>query len=394
LSAILAARNGAFGNPASKLFPWSLRFPMKKHYTIAQISFLIACGSALQLAEAFLPSPLPGVRIGLANISTLLGLALFGAPAAFEVAVFRPIVTSLTNGTFMTPGFVLSLCGSLAGCAIMVLLFELTFGRRTFSLIAISLIGALVHNVAEIWVAYIWLIPHKGVFALVPLFVIPALIGGYFVGWSSRYVLDKIKSGQLSDFTVYEHALDPGQPPELTAKDKIKVLTAFLMVVSTIFLRTVPAYGVLIVVVVGLIILYRQPVPFSRLFRLWGVVVFSFVLPVLFSARGESLWHAGIISITDYGIHQGALFSVRLVFLILISVWIGVAEPAKLSQELAWILSPLKYFHFSVDRIPRMMSLSLSFIPVVWERFAQVKPKSLRGVLDALGNFFVSLNKS
>ena len=119
------------------------------------------------------------------------------------------------------------------------------------------------------------------------------------------------------------------------------VLTAFLMVVSTIFLRTVPAYGVLIVVVVGLIILYRQPVPFSRLFRLWGVVVFSFVLPVLFSARGESLWHAGIISITDYGIHQGALFSVRLVFLILISVWIGVAEPAKLSQSVVLLWRPV-----------------------------------------------------
>jgi heptaprenyl diphosphate synthase len=366
---------------------------MKKHYNIAQISFLIACGSALQLAEMFIPSPLPGVRIGLANISTLMGLALFGGPAAFEVAVFRPIVTSLTNGTFMTPGFVLSLCGSLASCVVMVLLYELTSGSRTFSLIAISIIGALIHNATEIWVAYLWLIPHKGVFALLPVFLVPALVGGYFVGWSSRYVLDKIKSGQLSDFSAYEHTLDPGQPPDLTNRDKIKVLMAFCMVISTIFLRTLPVYGILIAAILILIVFYRQAVPFSRLFRLWGIVVFSFVLPVLFTARGTQLWHWGLINVTDYGIHQGGLFALRLIFLILISIWIGVDEPAKLSQEMAWMLSPLKYFHFSVDRIPRLTSLSLSFIPVVWERFAQVKPKTLRGVLDALGGFFVSLNK-
>jgi heptaprenyl diphosphate synthase len=366
---------------------------MKKHFNIAQISFLVACGSALQLAEMFLPTPVPGVRIGLANISTLLGLALFGAPAAFEVAVFRPVVTSLTNGTFMTPGFVLSLCGSLASCVLMVLVYELTVGRHTFSLIAISLIGALVHNATEIWVAYLWLIPNKGVFALLPLFLIPALVGGYFVGWSSRYVIDKIKNGHLSDFAIFENAQDSGQPPELTAKDKIKVLTAFSMVISTIFIRTVQSYGILIASILVLIIVYRQKVPFSRLFRLWGVVVFSFVLPVLFSSRGEAIWHWHIITITHFGIRQGVLFSFRLIFLILISIWIGVAEPEKLSQELAWILSPLKYFHFSVDRIPRMTSLSISFIPVVWEKFAQVKPKTLTGVLDALGGFFVSLKK-
>lgn len=366
---------------------------MKKQYTIAQISFLIACGSALQLAEMFLPSPLPGVRIGLANISTLMGLALFGVPAAFEVAVFRPVVTSLTNGTFMTPGFVLSLCGSLASCAVMALLYELTFGRRTFSLIAISLVGALVHNSMEVWVAYLWLIPHKGVFALLPVFLVPALVGGYFVGWSARYVLDKMKNGHLTSFAPYEHPPDTAQLPELTTKDKLKVLAAFCMVISTIFLRTAPAYGFLIAAILILIAVYRQPVPFSRLFRLWGVVVFSFVLPALFSSRGTPLWQWGMISVTDFGIHQGALFSLRLIFLILISIWIGVTDPAKLSQELAWILTPLKYFHFSVNRIPRITSLSLSFIPVVWEKFAQVKPKSLRGVLDALGGFLVSLTK-
>jgi hypothetical protein len=72
-------------------------------------------------------------------------------------------------------------------------------------------------------------------------------------------------------------------------------------------------------------------------------------------------------------------------------VWIGVTEPSKLSEELAWILSPLKYFHFSVNKIPRLTSLSLSFIPVIWERLSHVKPKKLKPILDALAIFFVGL---
>ena len=74
-----------------------------KKYNIAQISFLIACGAALQLAETFipLPVPIPGLRVGLGNVATLLGIILFGFPAGFEVAVFRPVITSLMNGTFL-----------------------------------------------------------------------------------------------------------------------------------------------------------------------------------------------------------------------------------------------------------------------------------------------------
>jgi energy-coupling factor transporter transmembrane protein EcfT len=118
-----------------------------------------------------------------------------------------------------------------------------------------------------------------------------------------------------------------------------------------------------------------------------------FVLPILFSYSGTVVWEWHVLRITDTGLHQGLLFSLRLIFLILISVWIGVTEPSKLSEELAWILSPLKYFHFSVNRIPRLTSLSLSFLPVVWERLARVKPKTLTNILDALAAFFIGLDQ-
>lgn len=371
-----------------------------KKITIAQLSFLIACGSALQLAESFIPFPIPipGVKVGLSNITTLLGLILFGIPAAFEISIFRPLVTSLTNGTFLSPGLVLSLCGSIISCAVMALGYLAMRTRRFHSVIAISIIGAVTHNVAEIVIGYYWLMPHKAVIALAPFMVFAAMIGGYLVGWSARYVLERMEEEKLNTITAVNSTPDdvPDALPELAWQDKFKVVLAFLLVICTIFLRSIFAYGILISLVLILIIIYRETMALlsRRMLRLWLLIVFSFAVPSLFSpAGGDVLWQWSWFTVTMEGVMQGVLFSLRLIFLILISIWIGVDEPSKLSEELAWILSPLKYLHFSVNRIPRVTSLSLSFIPVVWEKLTHVKPKTLKNVLNALVVVFMGLEK-
>jgi heptaprenyl diphosphate synthase len=369
-----------------------------RKYNIAQISFLIACGSVLQLAEGLISLPVPGVRIGLANISSIVALILFGAPAAFEVALFRPVITGLTNGTFLSPGFMLSLFGSVGSVAVMAPVFAVLgrSGKRT--IVIVSITGAVVHNLTELAVAYVWLIPHIGVLALAPFLLIPAVVGGYLVGWSANYVLDRIaaiKLDELLRMADREEAPPAAVAATLALRDKMKMAVAFFMILSTVFLSSLKAYAFLTLAVVVLIVCYRQTVSMhvGRLFRLWGVIAFSFLLPVVFSPAGPVLWKWHWLQITEPGIYQGGLFALRLIFLICISIWIGVGEPSKLSQELAWILSPLKYFRFSVDRIPRLTSLSLSFIPVIWERVARVKPKTLRSILDVMAAFFVGLEQ-
>lgn len=208
------------------------------------------------------------------------------------------------------------------------------------------------------------------------------------------YVLDKIPEAKFDAMVArWPQPEEPSLPKELILEDKIKILCAFAMVVSTVFIETFAAYAVLILFVLALTVVSGKAVRpvFNRLLRLWGVIVFSFMLPVVLSPGGRIIGYVWIIKVTEPGIAQGILFSLRLVFLILISVWIGVTEPDKLSRELAWILSPLKYFRFSVDRIPRLTSLSLSFVPVIWEKLAHVKPKKLKTILDALVAFFVGL---
>ncbi|MFH1368743.1 MAG: Gx transporter family protein [Elusimicrobiota bacterium] len=360
---------------------------------LLQVSFLIACGSALQLAEAFIPFPLPGMRIGLANISTVLGLILFGPAAAFEIALFRPIITSLTNGTFLMPGLYFSFFGSITSFAVMAVIFSATKRNKIFSLAGISVMGAITHNITQLLLARYWLIPHAGVLAFAPILVITGLIGGYLVGWASEYIYKKINEAKLSFGKLAPSGARSVKKGTLILADKLKILAAFGMVISTIFLKTPYAYVVLLFVVLILIIASGQQVSliFKRVFTLWAVIIFSFFLPVVFTQGGKVLLYLPFIKVTVPGVIEGIIFVLRLVFLIMISIWIGVTRPEKLSQELEWLLSPLKIFKIPVDRIPRLTSLSLSFLPLIWERLNKVKPKKLTLVLDALVGLFIGL---
>ena len=370
----------------------NMQLTVFKEYNIAQISFLIACGSALQLAEYFIPIPVPGLRMGLANISTLIGLVLFGPPAAMEIALFQPIVASMTNGTFLSPGFFLTLSGSLGCFLFMSAVYYLFRKRNPLPVIGIAIIGMLGYSVTQILVTYFWFIRHKGVFVLSPLVIVASIAMGYVVGRAGKYAMRRlILEKDLKDENAILFQLGKEEFGAPALKDKIKLVAALAMVASTIFWGNTRIYLGLILLVLVLIYVYGHSLHLTRLFRLSGAILFSFVLPVLFTVQGDIYWHWGWITVSSVGVHQGILFSLRLIFLIMISIWIGLTDPRTLSQELAWVLSPLKIFHFSVERIPRLLSLSLSFIPVVWEKLTHVKPKTMRNVLNALAAFFVTL---
>ncbi|MFQ5488479.1 MAG: Gx transporter family protein, partial [Gammaproteobacteria bacterium] len=84
-----------------------------------RIAWLTALAIAIHIAESVLPSPLPGVKPGLANVVTLTVLFLYGWSAAVWVSLLRVLVGSLLIGTFLTPTFALSLSGALASLVVL-----------------------------------------------------------------------------------------------------------------------------------------------------------------------------------------------------------------------------------------------------------------------------------
>jgi len=76
-----------------------------------QLARLAAIGIALSLLESAIPSPLPGIKPGLANIVTLIALHQLGWRAAAWVSLLRIVGAGVLLGSLFTPGFWLSLAG-------------------------------------------------------------------------------------------------------------------------------------------------------------------------------------------------------------------------------------------------------------------------------------------
>lgn len=141
-----------------------------------RIARLAAFAIGLSVAEAAIPSPLPGIKPGLANIVTLLVLERFGLSAAVWVSLLRVVAGSLILGTFLSPSFVLSLSGASASLAALALVRHLP--KRWFGAVSSSIIAAFVHIAGQMAVVYLWLIPHAGIFYLAPVFAAAALLFG------------------------------------------------------------------------------------------------------------------------------------------------------------------------------------------------------------------------
>lgn len=145
-----------------------------------RIARYAAAAIALTVAEAALPSPLPGVKPGLANIVVLLVLLRHGWQDAAWVSLLRVVAGSLLVGQFLAPGFFLALTGALASLAVLAGAVRLP--RRWFGPVTASILAAFAHIGGQLLVARLWLVPHDGVFYLVPILAASALVFGIVNG--------------------------------------------------------------------------------------------------------------------------------------------------------------------------------------------------------------------
>jgi len=145
-----------------------------------RIARLAAIAIALHLAEAIVPSPLPGVKPGIANIVTLYVLHRFDFATAAWVSLLRVVASSMLLGNFLSPTFALSLCGALASLTMLAAAMHLP--KRWFGPVSHSILAACAHIAGQLLVVRLWLIPHAGVAYLVPIFAAAALFFGTLNG--------------------------------------------------------------------------------------------------------------------------------------------------------------------------------------------------------------------
>jgi heptaprenyl diphosphate synthase len=157
-------------------------------YQDHHIARMAAVALGLTVLENVIPSPLPGVKPGLANIVTLIVLSRYGWRVAAWVSLLRVVAGSLLFGSFLTPGFFLGLSGAL--CSLVVLAFAQHLPHRWFGAVSQSILAAFAHIAGQMAVVYVWLIPHSGIAYLIPIFAAAALIFGTVNGLIAARFMD------------------------------------------------------------------------------------------------------------------------------------------------------------------------------------------------------------
>ncbi|HGJ63824.1 TPA: heptaprenyl diphosphate synthase, partial [bacterium] len=117
---------------------------------MARLSLLISLATVLSILENQFVIPIaPWLKLGLANIMTLLALQMYGMSSAITVSCVRALLASIFGSL---PMLVFSFSSALTSSIAMGVLYLVSHNK--ISIIGISVIGAVIHNITQLFVAY------------------------------------------------------------------------------------------------------------------------------------------------------------------------------------------------------------------------------------------------
>lgn len=163
----------------------------KKSVRVAFTGVLIALSFVLARLEALIPpfTGIPGVKPGLANITTMASAYLLGWPYAVCVSLFRIILSGFTfNGLF-------SMLYSLAGGFLSLIVMLLLKRSGKLSLITISMLSGVAHNIGQTFVALIVL--GRAALYYLPLLLVSGCVAGCITGLLCALLLKSLNKKRL-----------------------------------------------------------------------------------------------------------------------------------------------------------------------------------------------------
>lgn len=147
------------------------------------LAFFTTLALGLYWVESLLPTlvPIPGIKLGLANIITLIILKNFSLREAFPILLMRILIATFLFGQFVSLFY--SLAGGICCLLAMALLLRLLQGHFLF---LTSIFGALFHNLGQLLVAFI-LTQSLAVLTYLPFFILSGVVTGLFTGLCAHF---------------------------------------------------------------------------------------------------------------------------------------------------------------------------------------------------------------
>jgi heptaprenyl diphosphate synthase len=155
---------------------------------MTRFGLLIALAFIFSYIETLFPFvfPVPGMKIGLANIVVVTALYELGGRDAFLLSLVRILLVSLTFGGGFSP-MMYSLGGGILSAGVMILLQK----TGKFSAIGVSVAGGVCHNIGQICVAALILGTAELIYYL-PWLMIGGAVTGVLIGIAGAEAVKRV----------------------------------------------------------------------------------------------------------------------------------------------------------------------------------------------------------
>lgn len=166
---------------------------MRKTKKIALMAVLTAIALTIFMIESQIPAPvpIPGVKLGLANIITLTTMLILGRKEAGAVLTVRVLMGAVFAGS--PASLLYSAMGGLFAYIVMCLLVGVIPEKRLWALSALS---AVAHNAGQL-LACVLVVKTPGVFVYAPALIVSGVITGAFTGWGAMYLVRALRKMKL-----------------------------------------------------------------------------------------------------------------------------------------------------------------------------------------------------
>ena len=162
--------------------------PVKGAGRTARLALLTAVALTIFLAEAQLPViPIPGVKLGLANIVTVYAMFVMGPGDALMVLSARVFLGAVFSGQMMT--LLYSAAGGLLSWCVLCLLGRLLTKEQIW---LASPVAAIFHNLGQLLAAAA-VLRSWSVLAWLPYLVIAGVLAGLFTGMAAQALLRRLE---------------------------------------------------------------------------------------------------------------------------------------------------------------------------------------------------------
>lgn len=166
---------------------------MPKTKKLALMAVLTAIALTIFMLEAQLPAPvpIPGVKLGLANIVTLTAMLILGRREAGAILAARIVMGAVFAGN--PSAMLYSAAGGVLAYAAMCLLVGVVPEKRMW---AVSAVSAVAHNMGQL-LACVLVVKTPGVFIYAPALIVSGVITGVFTGFGAMYLVHALRKLKL-----------------------------------------------------------------------------------------------------------------------------------------------------------------------------------------------------